>query len=371
MMRLVVDGTPLCYPLTGIGQYTQSLLGALAVQRPEWEFIVLSPYPPTSPSPFPNVHHDLETSRALSTHRPGWRGWWFDGILPSAVSAAGADVFWAANGLVPFRLAGVKVALTLYDFVPERFPHTMTFAARIYRKWNLRHWLARATWRMPISQAVGDEAQALFSVSTNAVIHPGVDALFTDFVAQPRTDLEPAKADYFVVLGTVEPRKNLAVLIRSLDQLVLEGIWPEGLKVRIVGLNGWLDRQTQDRIDDLETRGIVERLGYVPRELLPGLLANARALLMPSLYEGFGMPIAEAMAVGCPVICSDIPPFREIIGEEPALFHGTDEASIYNAYRSYVTTQQVSRWTQSKDGAELRFTWERSASRFIHVLENR
>jgi len=369
-MRVAVDGSPLCYPLTGIGQYTQSLLNALASERPAWEFIVLSPYPPTSPPSRPNVHHDLKASRAMSSHKVGWRAWWFDFILPSAVSAVGADVFWASNGLVPFRLSGPRVALTIYDFVPERFPETMTFMARSYRKWNLRHWLKRAAWLMPISKSVGDETLSLFSMRTDAVIHPGVDSLFTDYVLPPRKDAGPSPSDYLVVLGTVEPRKNLAALIRCIGQLVMEGVWPKDLSVRFVGLNGWLDRQVQDKIDELETQGIVERLGYVPREVLPGLLANARALLMPSLYEGFGMPIAEALAVGCPVICSDIPPFREIIGEKPALFHETNDASIYDVYKQYITTYKTPQIQRVNKDTDSMFTWEGSASRFIQVIEH-
>src|SRR5690242_12187883 len=119
-MRIAIDGTALCYPLTGIGRYTRSLLDALASERPSWKFIVLSPYATSSPVQERNVCYDLRASRAREGRLVGWRAWWFDAVLPKVVREVDADVFWAASGLAPFLLSHVPVALTVYDFVPER-----------------------------------------------------------------------------------------------------------------------------------------------------------------------------------------------------------------------------------------------------------
>jgi glycosyltransferase involved in cell wall biosynthesis len=365
-MRVAVDGTPLCYSLTGIGQYTRSLLDALAKARPSWDFVVLSPYQPQDPLHLPNVHHDLHQSKALRSPRLGWRGWWFDVVLPEVLRNLEADVFWGAAGLVPFRLAGVPVAMTIYDYVPEKFPETMTRIARWYRKWNMRYWLPRADWLLPISQSVFDETRVLHGITASAVLHPGVDVIFRDF-----SDVtEIAGRPYFIVLGTLEPRKNISALLKVVQRLVAEGAWPPDLSVKIVGGRGWLDDGMHSRSNPLESLGIVDRLGYVPREVLPALLAGAEALLMPSLYEGFGMPVAEALAVGCPVVCSDIPPFREIIENGQGVFHGTSEEAMYAAFRALLQDWKPRSIPRPGRGAQPRFLWEYSAQQFLDCLEH-
>lgn len=369
-MRMVLDGTPLCYPLTGIGQYTLSLLNALAVERPNWEFIVLSPYQPASPLHRSNVHHDLRNSRALPSSRQGWRGWWFDCVLPGAVQSLQADLFWGSAGLVPFRLSDVPVAMTIYDYVPEKFPETMTRLARWYRKWNMRYWLRRADWLLPISQSVFDETTTLHGITASSVLYPGVDDIFRNFSQGPGPSGAPPPRPYAIVLGTLEPRKNIAALFKVIQRLVADGDWPPDLTVKIVGGRGWLDEGVHSHSNTLEGLGIVERLGYVPRETLPALLAGAEALLMPSLYEGFGMPLAEAMAVGCPIVCSDIPPFREIVGDGPAVFHGTSEDSIYATFRGLLHRMKPPMVPRPARVVPPRFQWEHSARQFLDCLEH-
>ncbi|WP_243317485.1 glycosyltransferase family 4 protein [Geothrix paludis] len=367
MTRILVDGSPLCYPLTGIGQYTHSLLNAMALERPDWEFIVLSPYHPTSPVRLPNVIHDLKASKARKEHATGWRAWWFDAILPRACRQLGGDFLWAANGLVPFALSGLKVALTIYDFVPERYPETMAWMPRQYRKWNLRHWLGRASLLLPISKATEQEALTLFGATSHAVVYPGVDDLFFT----PPSSLEPGAGedDYLIVLGTLEPRKNLDRLIGCVEELVRRGTWPTGLRLRIVGGKGWRDSTLLKRISALEATGIAQCTGYLERAVLPCQLRNARALLMPSLYEGFGMPLAEAMAVGCPILCSDIPPFREVVEGYPALCHGTDLAAMVEAYEAFLHAPRAMRFPSGQPHAPFRFTWKESAHQILGAFD--
>jgi len=366
MMRILVDGSPLCYPLTGIGQYTHSLLNAMALERPDWEFIVLSPYRPTSPVQLSNVIHDLAASKARTDHATGWRAWWFDVVLPRACRQLGGNVFWAADGLTPFALSDLAVALTIYDFVPERYPETMAWIPRHYRKWNLRYWLNRASLLLPISKATEQEALTLFGVDSHAVIYPGVDDQF--FVPPPPGVIQGGE-DYLIALGTLEPRKNLDQMIACVEELVRRGSWPTNLRLRIVGGKGWRDSALLKRITALEETGIAQCTGYLERTALPGQLRNARALLMPSLYEGFGMPLAEAMAVGCPILCSDIPPFQEVVDGYPALRHGTDLASMVEAYETFLQAPRDRWFPPSPASAPFRFTWKESARQMVASFE--
>ena len=362
-MHLAVDGTPFCYPMAGIGQYVRSLLDSLATERPDWKFTVLAPYAPLEPLSRPNVSHDQVLSRSRSRPSRGWRAWWFDAVLPGAVKRSGADAFWAASGLAPIVRPVAPVALTIFDFTPDRFPETMTASARTYRRWNQHHWIRRARWRLPISHAVAAEARLAFGVEPDAVVTPGVDRIFLEH-RQEQVNPPSRSTGYLVVLGTLEPRKNLAALAAAVDRLQEEGSWPDGLVLRMVGGKGWRDSPLRASLGRLEEKGILELTGYLPRAELPSLLAGARALLMPSLYEGFGMPIAEAMAVGCPVVCSDLAPFREIACDR-AQFHGTGVDEIVEAYRALLASLPA----PGSAPRETRFTWSDSARRFATTLE--
>jgi glycosyltransferase involved in cell wall biosynthesis len=365
-LRWHVDATALCYPLTGIGQYTHGLLTALAKEQPNWEFWLMAPYTPSVEIESPNVRWDPSVARARSAHARGWRSWWFDVELPIALRRASAECLWAANGVVPLLSQGLKVALTVYDFVPEVFPSTMGFAPRLYRRLNTRKTLGGATWRLPISSSTAMEMYRLYGFSSQGVVYPGVDEIFRD----RGREIEPAHDDlgsYVVAVGTIEPRKNLINLFQAVERLAESGEWPDDLQVVLVGAKGWKDRSILQHVDRLERAGRLRWLGYVERSDMPRLLRNARALLMPSLYEGFGMPVAEALAAGCPVICTDLPSFREIYSGPSISFHRPDVDSIASAYRRLLCSGPgLPRPGDHGEASEL--TWESSAKAFVRAV---
>lgn len=363
-MKWIVDATPLCYQLTGIGHYVLGMLRSLSKARPDWVFQLVAPYEPLVNFTETNVLWDPVVSRARDQRCVGWRAWWFDIELPQVVSelrdAAG---FWAADGKVPWALREIDVALTIYDFVPERFPETMSWFPRAYRRQNTRHWIQRAKWRLPISKTTAFEMVTMYGITADAIIYPGIDPIF--FNPKGNTSVSETTRDYVLAVGTLEPRKNLVSMITTIEAMVKIGDWPADLELHLVGGKGWQDSKLLNSIRRLEECGIARRLGYVERERIPHLMNRARALLMPSIYEGFGMPVAEALAAGCPVICSDIPSFREIYIGPSVAFHGTDYEDMAAAYRQFLTSRTSLVRPVGKDvvGA---FTWDESARRFIN-----
>jgi alpha-1,3-rhamnosyl/mannosyltransferase len=206
---------------------------------------------------------------------------------------------------------------------------------------------------------------ALYGTRADAIVHPGVDPIFFDPPKQPvdRDD----HSDYLLVVGTLEPRKNLAAMADAIEALVRAGEWPKGLELRVVGGRGWHDGELLQRIERLEKAGVARRLGYVERERMPELMRGARALLMPSLYEGFGMPVAEALAAGCPVVCSDIPSFREIHHGPSIAFHAPDREGMIQAYRRVVLKpgELTRSGGQQTVGS---FSWREAARRYVAAV---
>ncbi|WP_165943339.1 glycosyltransferase family 4 protein [Roseicella aquatilis] len=162
--------------------------------------------------------------------------------------------------------------------------------------------------------------------------------------------LRPAAAPlptepYFLCLGTVEPRKNHELLLRLWRDLALEG--RTGPKLLLCGRRGWGNAQALALLDQDEAlRGVVQELGPLPDGRVTELLAGARALLFPTFVEGYGLPVAEALALGVPVLCSDLPALREVGGEAPDFLDPHDQAAWRRAILDYARPDSPARAAQ-------------------------
>jgi glycosyltransferase involved in cell wall biosynthesis len=145
-----------------------------------------------------------------------------------------------------------------------------------------------------------------------------VALLGTDTFAAAPVLAQPDERPYFVCLGTIEPRKNHLLLLHLWRDLA-ETLPPQGVpRLLVIGRRGWENEQVIDMLERCPAlKGHVEELGGCPDARMAALVSGARALLMPTFAEGYGLPVAEALAVGTPVICSDLPVLREVGGDVP------------------------------------------------------
>src|SRR2546428_12313 len=178
--------------------------------------------------------------------------------------------------------------------------------------------LARAQRIMVISESVAADVRRMFRIPSDriSVVPPGVRSEFT-----PRDPLEArrrvverldvdAQRPYLLSVGTVEPRKNLVTLVKAVASLPRAA--RERFSLLVAGAPGWKTSALHALAGPLVREGTVKFLGFVNHEDLPWLYAGAALFLFPSLYEGFGIPVVEAMASGVPVVGSDIPVIREV-----------------------------------------------------------
>ncbi len=173
----------------------------------------------------------------------------------------------------------------------------------------------------------------------------GADALLTFGLRKP----------FLLAVGTIEPRKNLTTLFDAL------GLLPSRMQLAVAGRPGWGAPEILGRIDELGARGQVVHLGFVPDEVLPRLMATADMVINPSRYEGFGLPIIEALAAGAPVIASRLPVFREVGGDLVDYFEPTDPVEMASAIEQVLgRTSEGDVLSRRKARAE-QFTWSRSA----------
>ncbi len=267
--------------------------------------------------------------------------------------------------LWPFEFKGPTI-ITLHDLTHLHYPATQPAARLREIERRLGRGVEQARLVLTDSQFVAHEAQRHFGLPAQRfIVAPlGVAARFHPRSAQALEPLlqglgvEPG--GYFLCVGTLEPRKNLVQALRAHTRL------PEALRQRfpllIVGMAGWKNRDLTHELQKALASGHVRLMGYLPDEQVAHLVAGARALVFPSLYEGFGLPVVEAMASGTPVILTPRSAMPEVAGNAGTYIEPDDVQSLRDALRLLI--DDCAYWQHCREAglqqAKL-FSWERCA----------
>jgi glycosyltransferase involved in cell wall biosynthesis len=303
-VRVVVDVTPLFNPLTGIGNYWVGMLDGL-VQASDGRDEVVA-FAVTGPRRRRSVVRALDglpVERRLVTVPPSaslWRNLWSRlGEPPVEWLAGRLDVFHFSEWLQPGQRAGVRTT-TIHDLVPLRFPEWVSPVTR--RMHGRRDAVAARSCDVIFcnAQYTANDVREHLGVPEERlrVAYPGLDPRL-------RSDGERASsgAPYVLSVATAEPRKEIRAAVEAIRILRSRG---SELELALVGLAGWGDQVAPEP-------GI-RRLGYVGAAELPALYRGAAAFCYPSRFEGFGIPVVEAMASGTPAVCSSHPSLDEAAG---------------------------------------------------------
>ena len=214
-----------------------------------------------------------------------------------------------------------------------------------------------------ISESARTDALRLLGLAPEkiTVIYPGVSQAFFDAPAAHA----PGKP-YVLFVGTVEPRKNLHILLNAWDGLRAD--LREAFDLVVAGAWGWGDRAILDRLHS--GAGGVRYLGYVAEPDLPGLTAGAAAFVYPSLYEGFGLPLAQAMAAGVPCITSNVSSLPEVAGDAALLVDPRSPAELRAALERLLDSESVRKDLGQRGRTRAaRFTWQESARQSWQFFE--
>jgi glycosyltransferase involved in cell wall biosynthesis len=349
-MRIGLDATPLLGIRTGVGRYAQQLITALAAGD---DPLVATAFTLRGAGGLAEVLPAGVTDRYRAMPARLLQELWARTEFPPVELLCGrVDVFHATNFVLPplRRAAGV---VTIHDLSYLRYPETVSAASLRYRELVPRS-VRRAAVVCTPSEAVAQEVRAAYG-QANVVVTPlGVDESW--FAAEApdhgwlaRHDLP---AEYLLFVGTLEPRKNLPTLLAAYASL------RDAPPLVLVGPPGWGPA--------LDTAGLapgsVITPGYLDQPTLQRVVAGARALVMPSRYEGFGIPPLEAFACGTPVVASDIPVLREVTGELATLTPPDDPEALADALaRVLVAPADAAARTARRRHAR-QWTWQRCAA---------
>ena len=363
-MRIALNARILQAPRTGIGQYVAELVNALH-SEPDIEITLFHGWGWSSALPdaaLPGYSRLTPLLRQIPGAYQARR--WLEQKRFDQGSAQGIDLYHEPS-LWPLAFDGPTV-ITLHDLTHLHFPDTQPAARLKEIERRLALGVEQAQLILTDSNAIAEEAQEYFGLPAERfVVAPlGVAARFHPREATVIDTVLKAHAvvarEYFLCVGTLEPRKNLTLALRAHAQL------PEAVRERfpllIVGMAGWHREQFSDELRRALAGGHVCLLGYLPDEHVAQLLAGARALVFPSLYEGFGLPVLEAMASGTPVILTRASAMPEVAGAAGNYIDADDAVGLRDAMTRLIDDQ--AHWQACREAglqqARL-FSWQRCA----------
>jgi glycosyltransferase involved in cell wall biosynthesis len=326
-MRVVFDVSPLSHPLTGVGNYVRGMLAGLAEARGEEdEIVALAPTSGWGVGYLRSALEGIEATRAirvLPLAHAVRTAWSRLGRPPVERFTGRLDAFHYSDWMYPAQRGGVR-ATTVHDLVPLRFPAWVQGRTRRMHRAKYRHMQRHCDVVFCNSRYTAGDVQDLLAIPAERlrVAHPAVGAPFG--AEGERAELG---RPYLLSVATLEPRKNLSTLLRAVELLDGE------LALALVGAEGWGGA--------LPAGGErVIRLGYVATEGLARLYRGAAAFVYPSLFEGYGMPIVEAMACGTPCVVSSHPSMDEACGEAAVRVEPLEPESIADGIRGALTRRE-------------------------------
>ena len=328
------------YRSAGIHGYIANLLRHLPSLAPvDWQFEAL--VGGANSATFPGV----SMSRAdLDTESPLRRIFWEQAVQPRKLRQF--DLYHALAFVAPVILTAPMV-VTVYDLSFLRFPARLSAARRLYLRSMTGLTCARARRVLAISQSTADDLVALLGVPASKIDVTPLGYDRERFRVLELAELERLRLKqklperFWLYVGTLEPRKNLSLLLRAYERLSPA----ERLPLVLGGGIGW---QGQDVLADIERLGLrdsVKHVGFIPASDLPLWYNCAEAFLYPSVFEGFGLPVLEAMACGTPVVTSDASSLPEVAGKAGKRLPPND----------------VDRWTYELKDVKFNESWRNSA----------
>lgn len=356
-MRIGVDASMLSGHMTGIGRYVSSLSKALLEQGAELYFYS-----------FENEKKKIAGSETI--YRVA-RILFLQSIVPLKVLKDDIDIFWGgAHRLPRFLSKDIAQVVTVHDLVWKYAAHTMRPMSRAVDKVMMRQAVCQADRILTVSKNTCNDIVEEYPWVADRirVVRPGLKKLpsLDDFLYD--SFFLNSVQSYILFVGTLEPRKNLARLLEAYGKLswALRQQYP----LVVVGDSGWGNVNIHHLIQKFDLEGTVYVTGFVSDAQLAYLYSRARLLAMPSLYEGFGLPILEAMMYGVPALASNISSMPEVVGNGGILVNPFDVDSIKNAMIKLLVDNDF--YEKLSAHALLRsqnFTWEKAARETLAVFQ--
>lgn len=384
---------------TGTENYSLSLIKALAKidRKNRYTLYTMSPLPnlfPERPASWRGVEGLLNYSRPSTSSGTKylfpdnfnfrvipWPYLWTQAGLALECLKSPPDVLFIPAHTMPIlRRPGFKTVVTIHDLGAEFLPQYHQFPQKFYLNKATEYAVGHATHLIAVSESTKKDLISKLHCDTEkiSVIHEGYDrekfkvpfgsssgrGQSSKFKVAKMRKKYGINGDYILFVGTIQPRKNLQRLIQAFAEILTPNI-----SLVIVGRPGWMCEKIYAAPEKFGVADKVKFLNYVPKEDLPLFYQNALCFILPSLYEGFGLPVLEAMACGCPVIASKTSSLSEVVGAAGLLVDPYDINDITKNLECIIENVQLRRELVRKGLEQVKkFSWEKCARETLKVL---
>jgi glycosyltransferase involved in cell wall biosynthesis len=305
----------------------------------------------------------------VSIQQPAFRIAWEQLGFPLQLRRAGADLVHGTVNVIPETLRGPAV-VTVHDLSFLRHPERLSGRRRLYLQWSVKRSVGRAEHIIAVSGSTRDDLVELWDVPAEkvTVIPLGVDPSFKPLPMDEGSRKPLGGRPYILHVGTLEPRKNIEVLVRAFASLRERIPIPHALA--LVGARGWAYQPIFDLVTALGLHEHVQFVDYVGPEHLPLWYTRADLFAFPSVYEGFGLPVLEAMACGLPVVTTDSSSLRELAADAALLVEPGSSEALEDAMGRILEDRGLRDRLRAK-GLEraARYSWETTARETALVYE--
>lgn len=369
-LRVVADATTWCPGRTGVGLYTERVLSAWLRDYADDTLWLATNAHPEDPAAFVR---QLHRGQVIGPAFP-IRAAWMQTLLPLQLARLQPDFGFFPNYLAPLLpVPGVKQVITVHDMAVFLYPETFTFKKRVLQRSALPTLVRQADAILTPSEATRRDLLRLIPTDPNKVVATPLAA--PDWLGQPLAaevrervlrELQLPER-YVLAVGTLEPRKNLVRLIRAFEQVA--GAFPD-VQLLVAGGKGWRDDEIAAAMGHNSLGNRLRQVGYVSPEALQLLYEHALCLAYPSLYEGFGLPVVEAMACGCPVVTSQGSSLDEAAGGAAIAVDALSVDALADALRAVLASNGLR--TELSERGRMRaaaLSWRKTAALTRHVFE--
>lgn len=353
---ILINGSFLLNNVTGVERYSTEIIkefGKLGLSKDKILLVVPQKIPALNQFSIPTLIDDWPFK--------GKRWIWEQFRLPMLLRKYNNYVLWSPANTGPLIIKDQVV--TIHDAAVFEEGKWFSYPNRIYYK-NLLPYLANKVHHVAtVSNFSKSEliTHGLAKENNISVIYNSVSNEFSRQAHYKKNSNEP----YFVSLGSRDPRKNIATLVDAWR--ILSDEYGLNLKLKIIG--GGNSGFKPEKINSISDN--ISFLGYLPDDQMIELLTNARALIYPSIYEGFGLPPLEAMAVETPVLCSNISVFKEVCGSAPIYFDPSNPVKIAKSISDFSkkNSDDIEKMKAAGLSEVSKFSWEKSAKEMITLLQ--
>lgn len=292
--------------------------------------------------------------------------------FPNLVRNSGIDLLHSLHYTRPIRLP-CKSVVTFHDMTFFLYPELHTWAKRLYFPRMMKYSAGKADELITVSDSTRDDLIRILQIdpkkvtTTHLGVNPGYRPIADEKEKKRAAEKYDLPDEFILYVGLIEPRKNLPVLIDAYKQLRSKG---SDYELVLVGRYGWMYEAVLKQVRNLNLEHAVRFLGYVPQEDLPLVYNLASLFVYPTIYEGFGLPVLEAMACGVPVITSDVSSMPEIVGKAGLLTPVNDKQALYETMENALTDIDLRKDLINKGPQRAKeFSWSRTAWLTLQVYQ--